>query len=90
MELDMNIYSRKTWINDELSPSTAFICAYDGRVEYGDSNYRHTYLKIGDCNKIVHLHKADYDSDSDFIKKLELLSNEITEFIKHLRANYEQ
>lgn len=79
------LYSSKVWLNEEASPSSGNVCAFDGRVVYDNQEYVETYLRISDCRKTVVLHKADYDDRADFIKKMELLHTEIGKFIEHLK-----
>lgn len=80
------LYSSKVWLNEEASPSTGNVCAYDGRIVYDNQEYVESYLRISDCRKTIVLHKADYDERADFIAKMELLHNEIGKFIEHLKS----
>lgn len=80
------LYSSKVWLNEEASPSSGNVCAFDGRVVYDNQEYVETYLRISDCRKTVVLHKADYDDRADFITKMELLHTEIGKFIEHLKS----
>lgn len=84
------MYSKRTWLNRNDSPSTGSVVAYDGTNTYGDGEYRSTFLKIYDCFESVKLHKADYDTMDDFIDKLKLLKNDIEAFIAYLEENKDE
>lgn len=77
-----NSYNRRTWLNKATSLSTGSLVAIDGEFD----GERYTMLQISDCYGIAKLHKSDYDTDQDFIDKLELLKDEVTLFIKHLKS----
>jgi len=78
-------YNKRTWLNDENSSSTSSIVSFDGYVDYGKETFRDTFIRISDCSKSIKLHKNDNETMEDFIKRLELLKNEISSFIKYLK-----
>lgn len=80
-------YNKRTWLNNIKSSSTSAIVTFDGDVEYSDKVYRDTFVKISDCKDSIKLHKKDNESMEDFIKKLEILQDEIDMFIAHLKYN---
>lgn len=80
-----NIYSKRTWLNDNMSDSTGNVCAYDGPVtNYEGVKERETFLRISDCHKSITLHRSRDDTHADFINKMKLLKEELTFFIAHL------
>lgn len=81
-------YSKRVWLNDEGSPSTGNVVAYDGIPEFEEGPWHSTFLKISDCHNTVKLHKAEYDTMKDFVDKMEKLRNTVDEFIAHLKAEY--
>lgn len=79
-------YNKRTWLNDENSPSTGSVVCFDGEVKYKDEVSRSTFISISDCYNSAKLHVAEYDTVDDFILKLEKLNSEITDFIDHLKS----
>lgn len=80
-------YNKRTWLNNINSSSTSSVVAFDGDVEYSDKVYRDTFIKISDCKDSIKLHKKDNESMEDFIKKLDLLKEEIENFEVYLKYN---
>lgn len=81
------IYNRRTWLNNNNSPSTGSVVCYDGDVDFSGEIIRSTFISISDCSKSAKLHIAEYDTIEDFIEKLKILNNEISKFIVHLENN---
>jgi hypothetical protein len=73
------------FLNPKGHPSSGFVVAYHGKSPWKKKE-EHTYLRIGDCHQIVSLHKTDYDTNEDFIKKLEQLETVIFKFKEHLKS----
>lgn len=78
------MYSKRVWLNEENSPSTGSVVAFDGFVRNDKEEWRSTFLELSDCYGKARLHKASYDSMEDFIEKMKLLRNEIDLFIDYL------
>ena len=78
------MYSKRVWLNEENSPSTGSVVAFDGFVRDDKEEWRSTFLELSDCYGKARLHKASYDSTEDFIEKMKLLRNEIDSFIDYL------
>ena len=78
------MYSKRVWLNEENSPSTGSVVAFDGFVRDDKEKWRSTFLELSDCYGKARLHKASYDSTEDFIEKMKLLRNEIDSFIDYL------
>lgn len=84
----MKTYSDRLWLNKNESPSTGSVVAFDGTVKEEDgTEWRSTFLQIGDCYGKVKLHKACYDTQQDFIEKMKKLRGVIDKFIHHLEEN---
>ncbi len=81
-------YSKRVWLNDEDSPSTGNVIAYDGIPEFDEGHFESLSLKISDCHHTVKLHKAQYDTIEDFIGKMKKLRTVVDEFIVHLETEY--
>ncbi len=86
----MSTYNKRTWLNRQDSPSTGNVVAYDGYYycKYDNEVKRRMFLSVSDCNNSIRLHKTDDDTVEDFIKKMELLRDNISEFIEHLKSLY--
>ena len=77
-------YKSERWLNRETSPSTGSLVCYDGIVKDNEGEFRSTFVEIKDCNRIVKLHRAEYDTIQDFIDKLKTIESEVHKFIGHL------
>lgn len=77
-------YISKKWLNPPSSSFTSTVAAYDKTYDK-DGACRSTWLKISDCYRGIHLHPDDDNNIDDFINKLELLKDEISLFIEHLK-----
>lgn len=80
------MYSKRTWLNKDNSPSIGNVVAFDGETTWRGENYRNTFLSISDCAVSARLHKTEDDTIDDFVDKIKLLKNEIELFIDHLEA----
>lgn len=80
------MYNRRTWLNPLTSDSTGSVVAFEGEVTDLDSGklYPQMYLEVADCKNKVRLHLTSDDTKEDFIRKMELLYDEIGMFINHL------
>lgn len=84
------LYSQRIWLNDEDSPSTGNAVAYDGIVDDYGEPYHSTFLNVSDCHVTAHLHKAQYDTTEDFLNKMRLLRDFISDFVNHLEKTGEE
>lgn len=83
----MKPYNKRTWLNEPDKPSTGNVVCFDGMTTLRDGKvFRNIFLSVSDCNVSARLHKTEDDSLDDFIDKMKVLRNEITEFIKHLES----
>lgn len=81
------MYSKRAWLNDESSPSTGAIAAYEGPSPFReDSEMPYMFLEISDCRGSVRLHKTDIDKTEDFINKLKIVVSETQKFIQYLEG----
>lgn len=80
------MYNRRTWLNPLTSDSTGSVVAFEGEVTDLDSGrlYPQIYLEVADCKSKVRLHLTSDDTKEDFIRKMQLLYDEIGMFINHL------
>lgn len=81
---DKVLYNKRTWLNNESSPSTGNVICFDGYTTYHGEQKRNIFLQVSDCNWAARLHKSEDDSVVDFVDKMKLLHKEIGDFIKHL------
>lgn len=83
-------YSKRVWLNNQKSPSTGNVIAYDGTPKFNDGLYHSLFLKISDCHQSIKLHMAQYDTERDFINKMKKLRTVIDNFIVHLENEYKR
>lgn len=77
-------YNKRIWLNDEDSPSTGSMVAYDG-VEIEDGvSFDVRYLRFTDCYNVIRLHQEHYSTKEDYLKKLRLIKDNLDLYIKHL------
>lgn len=77
-------YNKRQWLNSEDSPSTGNIVCFDGDITHNGNVARNIFVSISDCYNSARLHMTEDDSVEDFVKKITLLRNELTNFINHL------
>ena len=83
------MYNKRTWLNKSDSPSTGNVVAFDGITTWKGEKIRNTFLSVSDCYSTIRLHPTDDENIDDFINKLKVLKNDITEFIEYLEKNKE-
>jgi hypothetical protein len=79
------IYSKRTWLNKNESPSTGNIVAFDGEVNYNDGKERTTFLSISDCSHTIRITK-NTETIAEYIEKLKILKAEIELFIIYIQG----
>ena len=79
-------YNKRIWLNSEDSPSTGNIVCFDGDTTHNGNVARNIFVSISDCYNSARLHMTEDDSVEDFVKKITLLRNELTNFINHLNT----
>lgn len=77
-------YNKRQWLNSEDSPSTGNIVCFDGDTTHNGNVARNIFVSISDCYNSARLHMTEDDSVGDFIEKITLLRDELTNFINHL------
>ena len=77
-------YNKRQWLNSEDSPSTGNIVCFDGDTTHNGNVARNIFVSISDCYNSARLHMTEDDSIEDFVEKITLLRNELTNFINHL------
>lgn len=80
-------YVRRLWLNDETSPSTGSVCAYNGQAHWTKDDLKTSFLEVADCHCKVRLHKTEIDTNQQFIDKMIKLRNFIDDFINYLQTN---
>ena len=78
-------YNRRTWLNNENSPSLGSVVTFDGYVNYSDGIEKTTYIALSDCGKTIKIQR-NTETKEEFIKKIKLLQSEIELFINHLET----
>lgn len=77
-------YNKRQWLNSEDSPSTGNIVCFDGDTTHNGNVARNIFVSISDCYNSARLHMTEDDSVEDFVEKITLLRDELTNFINHL------
>lgn len=77
-------YNKRQWLNSEDSPSTGNIVCFDGDTTHNGNVARNIFVSISDCYNSARLHMTEDDSVGDFVEKITLLRDELTNFINHL------
>lgn len=84
-------YNRRAWLNPPQSHFTGTVVCHDGVVSnQGRAPERYSFVEISSCHGKVKLHadKNDgEDQDFQFLKKIDLLILELTDFRDHLEGN---
>ena len=75
-------YNKRVWLNDRRSFSSGSVIAFHGPVDFGGQRGVSTesYIEIADCHGKVRLHRANYDSRKDFVRKLRKLAAVASQF----------
>lgn len=81
------MYNKRIWLNNNNSPSTGSVVCFCGDILYKGEKVNQSFLQISDCDRAIRIHKIEGDTDQDFIDKLELLKNTISDFIEELKIN---
>lgn len=81
------IYSDKEFLNDEKSPSVGFIQGFLGTFHENNDKEDDisAWLRIGDCHQISCLHKTNFDTLEDFLKKMTKVRNFIDRFMSAIQ-----
>ena len=77
-------YNKRQWLNSEDSPSTGNIVCFDRDTTHNGNVARNIFVSISDCYNSARLHMTEDDSVEDFVEKITLLRDELTNFINHL------
>lgn len=79
-------YNKRQWLNSEDSSSTGNIVCFDGDTTHNGNVARNIFVSISDCYNSARLHMTEDDSVEDFVEKITLLRDELTNFINHLNT----
>lgn len=80
------MYNKRVWLNPERKDSTASFVAYDGVVTYKDKSVESRFIEISDCQTKIRLHQTTDDSMDDFVNKLQMLHDNLGDFIEYLKS----
>ena len=82
------MYNKRIWVNSENSPSTGSVVAYHGPANWGNSKEdrkNDTFFEVSDCHTRARLHRSRFETEEEFIKKMELVRDAAAEFIFYLK-----
>ena len=87
-EIKIKKYVKKIWLNPKDSASTGSIVVFDGPYKYKSDmeEIRDSFVEIKDCSNGIRLHRTFEDSEQNFINKVKILRDVLTDFIKHLNS----
>ena len=82
----MEKYNKRIWLNDENSHFTGSMVFHDNVVSnQGRPAERYTFIEIASCHAKVRIHTDLNQTEKEFIEKLEMMRDEIDNFITHLK-----
>lgn len=82
-------YNKRIWLNGKDSPYTGNLVCFDGNITRNGNTARNMFVSISDCYQSVRIHLTEDDTIEDFIQKLKVLRDGISNFINHLENNKE-
>jgi hypothetical protein len=80
-------YCRKIFLADEDLSSTSTLVCYEGPPAWKDKDrpeFREKFVEIGNCHCKIRLHKTDAETDRQFLLKIALLRDQLSEFLDYL------
>jgi len=85
------MYNKRVWVNPESSSSTGSIVAYHGPAHWGTSKDGErkveSFFEVADCQQKARLHRCNFDTMEEFIKKIEMVRDSAAEFVFYLKNN---
>lgn len=84
----METYSKRVWLNKNDSPSTGSVVAYRGprRFNGDEEPVKVAFLEVSDCHSKARLHVSPDDTMQEFVEKMELLRDTVSDFIDYLKS----
>lgn len=81
------LYNNRIWVNNEDTPSSGSLVCFDGVIQYDvkEAPERTTFAEFGSCHEKIRLHKTPWESNQDFIDKIERVYAELGHFLDHLK-----
>lgn len=91
MDIVTTYYKEHTELNG-ATPSTGDITCYDGVIVDADENksYPSQSITISDCHARIRLHRGSYDSDEDWLRKVQKFHQAITRYMWHLEEKFKK
>lgn len=74
------------------TPSTGDITCYDGLIidQTGkEDDYESQSISISDCHTKVRLHRGSYDTEEDWLRKVQTLHDAIGRYREHLEKKFQ-
>lgn len=75
------------------TPSTGDITCYDGVIidpSGKEEPYESQSITISDCHSRVRLHRGSYDTDEDWLRKVQTMHDALGRYRKHLEQKMEK
>lgn len=93
LEVVMKVYNKRVWLNSTKSASTGSLVCYSGPSPFKEfkefkknKEERLVFVEVADCHQTIRLHQMYNETTKDFLKKIELLRDELTEYIQFLKV----
>ena len=81
-------FCKKLWLNKSDSPSTGSVVVYHGKSSWFDPKsglpVEDFFVEISSCREKARIHKSDIDSVEDYVLKITILRDCLTEYLEHL------
>lgn len=80
------VYNTRVWLNPSNSSSSSSVVCFDGPAQWGDGDipYAAMFVEISDCHGKIRIHQSKFETREEFTKKVRLLRDTISDFLKYL------
>lgn len=87
--MSLKKYNSRVFLNPETSHYTgSIVCAdFEDVINLGRHLERYSFVEISDCHGKARIHTDSNLPKEEFIKKLDLLIQELTNFKTHMQEN---
>lgn len=80
-------YNRRKWLNPKRSSSTGSIVCFSGLANWSDEGKRPVsrFIEISDCHNKIRIHQSQFETQGQFLSKVEILKEELELYIEFLK-----
>lgn len=81
------MYNRRKWLNPPNSSSTGSIVCFSGLANWIDDGKRpiSRFIEIADCHSKIRIHQSQFETQEQYLKKVEVLKGELELYIEVLK-----